>query len=162
MDLIKTFLAVKVFELLKDNGIKNRMVAPGGNMGLQRSMMPQIPANRLNEFYHYMNKHGVKFVNRRVPTRTLKLVQSEYNKDKVLALMKMYKEGKDPEPPLVSSDNFVVDGSHRFLAQHNLDPANATLEVMQANVDAKRLLELSKSFPGVQYRTWSDKKVNAQ
>lgn len=159
-DLIKGFVVAKIFELLKDNGIKNRMVAPGGNMGLQRSMMPQIASNRLSEYHQWMGKKGVKFQKKTVKASKLRLIQSEYNKDKVLSLMRLYKEGKNlPEPPLVSSDHFVVDGSHRFLAIYNLDPTNADIEILQANVPAKQLLEMTKSFPGAQYRTWSDNKV---
>lgn len=159
-NLLLAFMTKKILSMMDDNIVKNRMIAPGGNMGLQRSMMPQIAANRLSEYFRHMKSNGVTFKEKTLKTSELKLVQAEYNKDKVLNLMKQYKKGdKAVGRIIVSKDGFVLDGSHRFLAKHNSDPTNADIDVHQANVKIADLLSISRKFAGVQFRTWTDNSI---
>ena len=90
-NLIAAFIIKKIIGAMDDNIVKNRMMAPGGNMGLQRSMMPQIANNRLSEYFRFMKSQSITFKNKTMKTSDLRLVQAEYNKDKVLKLMKVYR-----------------------------------------------------------------------
>jgi hypothetical protein len=158
-NLISVFIVKKLIDIMSDNLVKSRMMSTGGNMGLQRSIMPQIAENKLSEYMRYMKANGVLFTEKIVKASELKLVQSEYNKDKVLSLMKAYKSGIDIKPILVSKDGFVLDGSHRFLAVYNNDPLNSQIKVLMSNNKISELLSISRKFAGVQFRSWTDVKI---
>lgn len=140
----------------------NSMILPGGNMGISRSQMPQIPGDKMQDYISFLKGTGLKISTRLLPSSKLKLTQNEYNKEKVLKLMKAYDKIRrsDIPPIIVSSDNFVLDGSHRFAALHNLDP-NGQINVVQVSAPIRELLNISRAYPFAQYRTVSDKKIAA-
>lgn len=138
----------------------NMIRTPTGHLGILRAEMPQIAANQLQAFLKFLQKHGVS--NRKLwyPVSKLKLTQSEFNKFKVMDLVnKNISRKQHVMPILISKDDFVLDGSHRFLALYNQKP-NSEIEVYQLNMPIQQLVKLSKEFSGVKYRDHSDRKVD--
>lgn len=151
-----TYKAVKdVFQFAKMNNI----VLPGGNMGISRAQMPQIHSDRMQEYMRHLGQNGIKLTKTKMATADVKLTQNEYNKFKVLKLMDIYKKGAAVHPIIVSSDGFVLDGSHRFIAQHNIN-MKGSIDVLKANVKIKDLLDASRRFAGATFRNVSDKGVD--
>jgi hypothetical protein len=55
----------------------------------------------------------------------------------------------------VSSDNYVVDGSHRYVAALNMDDRQR-IKVYKVDMPALEFFKVAKQFKGVKYRTVSD------
>lgn len=135
--------------------IINGLRIPVGNLGLSRSSMPQIDAEKQTAFHDYLEANGVTIDSSQVPIRTLRLTQNEINKTKVWKIMKQIRNKKPMGRVWVSSDNYVVDGSHRFVAALNMD-GKQRLKVYKVDLPAMEFVKLAREFQGVRYRTVSD------
>lgn len=135
--------------------IINGLRIPVGNLGLSRSSMPQIDADKQQDFHDYLEANGVTIDASQVPIRTLRLTQNEINKMKVWKIMKQIRNKKPMGRVWVSSDNYVVDGSHRFVAALNMD-GKQRMKVYKVDLPAMEFVKLARQFNGVRYRTVSD------
>ena len=135
--------------------IINGLRIPVGNLGLSRSSMPQIDADKQQDFHDYLEANGVTIDASQVPIRTLRLTQNEINKMKVWKIMNQIRNKKPMGRVWVSSDNYVVDGSHRFVAALNMD-GKQRMKVYKVDLPAMEFVKLSRQFNGVRYRTVSD------
>jgi len=139
----------KYVEILQ--GIKNNLIlAPTGNLGIPRDSMPQIDHKHRADFLAWLKDHGVKSREIRVPAKSLKMAQGEYNRDKVGAIVDSGNVGGDPI--FVSKDGYVIDGNHRLIAHLNLPGAGSYIRVCELGLETKALLELIHSYPNVRYR----------
>lgn len=133
------------------NGLK----IPVGNLGLSRSSMPQIDAEKQDDFHKYLEANGVTVDSSQIPIKSLRLTQNEINKTKVWKIMKQIRNKKSMGRVWVSSDNYVVDGSHRFVAALNMD-GKQRMKVHKVDLPAMDFVRLAREFNGVRYRTVSD------
>lgn len=130
---------------------KNNMIlAPVGNLGVSRSAMPQIDGKFREDFIEWMQGCGIKVTTVRVPARSLKLVQGEYNRDKVGAIIDNGLAAG--QPIFVSADGYVIDGNHRLIAHLNIPGASSYIQVCRLGADAKTLLAKIAEYPNVRYR----------
>lgn len=138
----------KYVDILK--GISNNMIlAPTGHLGISRAAMPQIDFKHRSEFLRFMDAQGIKVRNIRVPARSLKMVQGEYDRDKVGAIMA---GGIGGAPIFISKDGYVVDGNHRLIAKLNMPDESAYMDVTELGSDIQPLLDIIHEFPSVRYR----------
>ena len=93
------------------------------NLGIPRRDMPQIPSSRRQEYIDLLESRGIKVKRETVAASTLKPIQSEISGSNAGEIMrKMEKEkGKffddfDKSAIVVSSDDYVIDGHHRWAA----------------------------------------------
>ncbi|AFO10407.1 hypothetical protein M1Y69_003561 [Salmonella enterica] len=135
--------------------IINGLRIPVGNLGLSRSSMPQIDTDKQEDFHKYLEDNGVSIDAAQVPIKMLRLTQNEINKMKVWKIMKQIRNKKPMGRVWVSSDNYVVDGSHRFVAALNMD-GKQRMKVYKVDLPAMEFVKLAKQFHGVRYRTVSD------
>ncbi|AYJ73626.1 hypothetical protein PS5_71 [Salmonella phage PS5] len=135
--------------------IINGLRIPVGNLGLSRSSMPQIDTDKQEDFHKYLEDNGVSIDAAQVPIKMLRLTQNEINKMKVWKIMKQIRNKKPMGRVWVSSDNYVVDGSHRFVAALNMD-GKQRMKVYKVDLPAMEFVKLAKQFQGVRYRTVSD------
>ena len=77
---------------------------------VDREDMPQIPKDQEDAFLDYLDQEGIAFDNESVDPRSLKPTQTEFNTDK----LKKPKKDKTPRPIIISQDNYVLDGHHRW------------------------------------------------
>lgn len=132
----------------------NSIIVPPSNHGLPRSQMPQLLGSE-QEFQDYLHGLGVESGYRAIKVSDLKLTQNEINKDKVLSIMQSptMAEGS---PLIVSADNHVLDGSHRFVAMYNCCP-NSNTNALVADLPMSLLLPLAQAFHGADYVDHQDK-----
>lgn len=156
-ELFKGAAALKLIKMMRGN----RLQAPGGNLGISRQQMPQIDGKYLGQLVKWLQEKGITVEEKQWPLDRLRLVQAEYNRDKVLALIDSW--GRKASPPiLVSIDGYVLDGSHRFLAKLNRRKEvgrGTRMNTLTIGLKAREAVNALRQFPGVQFRTVSDKKV---
>ena len=100
---------------------------------IPREQMPQIASKDVSGF---LKTHGVSPDQESVRTDSLKPTQSQFNAEKIVAMGERAKS----LPILVSDDDFVLDGHHRWLANHFT--GNGRQNVIRLPWDAK--VSLSK------------------
>ena len=121
---------------------------PKDTMGVLRKDMPQIEKDDYPEFITYLRSNGIKFTMDNIDANDLKPVQSEFSDVGVEKQIIKNIQGKR-KPTIISSDNFVVDGHHRWLVAKN---TGDTLEVLKANMPIDRLFPIVLKFPKVKFK----------
>lgn len=80
---------------------------------LSRGLMPQI--DNTSGFLKYLKSKDIDYSKGIVPTHDLKSTQSEFDPSKIIHLMA---SDKDKGSIVVASDKHVLDGHHRWVADH--------------------------------------------
>tara|TARA_B110000902_G_scaffold59756_1_gene70222 strand:+ start:2092 stop:5484 length:3393 start_codon:yes stop_codon:yes gene_type:complete len=122
-----------------------------GNMGIPRSKMPQIKSKDYPEFVDYLAANGATFSKESVPARSLTPVQNEFSKDGVMRAMQKELSGVGDKPLIVSSDNYIMDGHHRWLVAVN-GGKGGVLNVFRVSLPGRELLDLLLKFPKVYFK----------
>jgi hypothetical protein len=131
---------------------------PSQTLGIKRKDMPQVHRNHYPELIDYLAGHGNKFTNKEVHAHELKATQGEFSDKGVRKMMKTGgrpsdSRGKDKKPLIVSSDNYIIDGHHRWLAAWNQDDV---VPVMKSSLPIKQLFQLIKDFRHTTYKDIHD------
>lgn len=130
-------------EVIRENAI----VVPErkDTMNIDRKDMPQIEAKDLKHFFNYLKKNNVGAERKTVEPSTLKATQAHFHKEKIKNIMKSMETTTDkPSPIVVSKDNYVMDGHHRWLAHANM---NKPIDIFHVNVPAKQLIDTMHGYP---------------
>jgi hypothetical protein len=125
---------------------------PKDTLGIKRKDMPQIHKDHYPEFIRYLKSHGARVSMRRVHATELRPVQSEFSDKGVEKMMRNTNPNKGTtrdKPLIVSSDNYIIDGHHRWLAAYNLDEE---IPIMQFSIPIKKLFQLVKDFRHTTYK----------
>lgn len=136
---IKQMLKGKPGEIAKAKA----MIQAGGDPDSDKTIMQQM--------VDHLEKNGVTTKNAEIPVGKLKATQSEIKADKVFGMAQAYLKGKFPnidDSVVVSSDNHILDGHHRWAALLTIDPGR-TMKVKQIDMTMKELLKEAASLPGV-------------
>ena len=113
-------------------------------LGIKRDKMPQVKSKDYDELIKHLNKNGVRVTKKSVKASTLKATQKDFNVDKIVGAISKIKTIGTAKPLIVSSDNYIIDGHHRWLAAKNVGDS---ISIMQSNVKVKELLKHVYSFP---------------
>ena len=92
--------------------LKEELKIPAIGQTFSRNLMPQISP----DFINYLKKQGISHEIKDVDTKNLKSTQMEFDPTKIHALMN---RDNDDSHIYVSNDDHVIDGHHRWLADHN-------------------------------------------
>lgn len=131
--------------------LKNNLIlAPTGNLGISRNQMPQIDGRHRDDFINWLRSQGIVVRDIRVPAKSLKLAQGEYNRDKVGEIVASGSAGDNPI--FISKDGYVVDGNHRLIAHLNIPGSGNYITATEIGEEIKPLLELISEYPNVRYR----------
>ena len=139
----------------KDYIKEYRIVMPSSRDGLGISFldMPQVETKFYKDYIKYLSKHGVHFDHLRINPNKLKPIQKDFSKDGVEAsLDKIAKEIKSRDNAkeiIISSDNYIIDGHHRWIAYKNI---GMDINVMRSNIKMDKLLRLTNEYPHVVYK----------
>ena len=121
---------------------------PVGNLFIPRDNMPQI--RNLSHFKTFLEKFNIKVQENKKPLNSLKIAQLNYNDDKVRNLMTFYeKHPNQYKKILTTSDNYVFDGNHRYLAWYNLD--KPLIGVIQVDLPFDKLYNLITDYDGTAF-----------
>lgn len=127
---------------------------PDDTLGVERKHMPQVHRDHYPELIKYLEDHGNKFSHGEMHAKELKATQKEFSDKGVRKMMKTGgrpsdSAGKAPKPLIVSSDNYILDGHHRWLAAWNQDDV---VPVMKGTLPIKKLFQLVNDFEHTTYK----------
>lgn len=139
----------------------NNLFVPVGSLGVSRRAMPQIDDDRHDKFLAALDARDIEYEYKQILVQKLRLTQNEVNKMKVWKLMRVLRNKKGLPPVFVSSDGYILDGSHRLVARLNTNKMGK-MKTIQIDMTAIQLLKLIKENStefGVKYRTYSGEEV---
>lgn len=144
---------VKVIRNLSRNREDQRLrepeiIVPRENLSISRSHMPQIDSQKRNDFLSSLEKEGISHQYVRMAPIHLKATQGEFDLDKVRSIIK---NRPNVQPSIISKDNFVLDGHHRWLADYNIDKYEPS-PVLKINMPILDLLAYARRFKGVEFK----------
>jgi len=118
------------------------------SLNKKRHEMPQVDPDNVTEFIkHFDDKVGVSSVKRKL--NQLKPSQNEFDKDKILHFISEY-ENSDKQPKkvkyIISDDNYLLDGHHRWAAALELQNENSPVECYKINLPADDLIKQSNKL----------------
>lgn len=87
---------------------------PAMSLSISRELLPQIPKEKMPDFLKHVKKQGADTETKDVDTKKLKASQGEFDINKVYQIAMSDKK----EPIVVSNDDHVLDGHHRWIANH--------------------------------------------
>lgn len=119
---------------------------PKDTMGIERKDMPQVDERDYDELFAYLAKHGGTVTQGRVDPRSLHPIQKEFSDEGVMISMT---SGKLDKPVIVSSDDYIIDGHHRWLAAAN---SHHMLTINRVSLPVAELLKLIRAFSKSAYR----------
>jgi hypothetical protein len=130
--------------------ISNTTLGPGiyipkTSLNMNRGELPQITQKNMMEFMDWLEGQGITVQFLSMPVALLRCVQGEdqVNQQKVESLQNS--KTISTKPIIVSKDNFVFDGHHRWLAFLNRDPHYA-IDTYRINLPIKELLTHANQF----------------
>ncbi|WP_343734546.1 LPD38 domain-containing protein [Acidovorax sp.] len=114
-----------------------------GTLGIPRADMPQIKAEHRGALVNFLKARGIDSRADEVPANDLKPTQAEFSPAKVEKARAF--QGGD-RSILVSSDGYVVDGHHQWLAKRaNGEP----VKVIRLSAPIREVLSQTAEFPSV-------------
>jgi len=122
---------------------------PPAPLNISRKDMPQIQAKDVDEFLNVLRRKGIRLDRERVEVGTLKPTQSEFNHDKVKGMMKF--DLSKSKPIIISMDNYIMDGHHRWLADLNKN-RHLKIDTIRVHLKIMDLIQEAKSFDKVFYK----------
>jgi len=136
------------------------MPAKGSGLDVSREDMPQVEAKDYDAYIRYLKNRKITLTQGEMNPDDLKPIQKDFHKGGVeRALDRMItaiKNGEKFKPIIVSKDNYVIDGHHRWIAHKN---ARMMIPVMKSNVNMNKLLNATHDFPQVKYKEIGTNKV---
>lgn len=90
---------------------ESRQVLQYSGFNISRANMPQI--KNTDKFCRYLRKRNQSFIISDIRVADIKPTQMEYDTEKV---NKIKSKGPVTKPVVLSSDNHVIDGHHRYFA----------------------------------------------
>jgi len=127
--------------------------------GIKRSDMPQVSKKDYPEFFEYLRANGATFeMQKDIPAKTFKSTQGEFSDAGVERSMSKLAKGAKKKPIIVSQDNYIIDGHHRWLVAMNL--GNSTVDTIKISMDADELLALVKAFNKTSYKDIYSEKMD--
>jgi hypothetical protein len=114
-------------------------------MNIPRKDMPQINSGDVADFINFLKKNKISTTKMMVDPNDLKATQGQFDKSKIKDMLDKVDSGSlDDKPIIISKDNYVMDGHHRWLAFVNL---NRDMQVFRVNLNAKELLQKMNEYP---------------
>jgi len=120
-------------------------------LGVLRVKMPQVASKHFPELLQWLERRGVKISNEMVKASSIKAIQKEFSDQGIAKSILKTAEGAKAKPLILSKDNFIIDGHHRWLATVNTFP-NKKLPVVRVNVSGKELLKMVSQFPKTTFK----------
>lgn len=122
---------------------------PTNGLGFSRKNLPQLGPS--DEFLSNIAKHGIKYKEVSVPSHKLKASQAEFQHDTIRQIM------NNPRPTkskvIISNDDHVLDGHHRWLANYN---HGVNTQGVRVDMGIHDLIKLAKTFKNTTYKSITD------
>jgi len=135
---------------MHDNKNKNKIILPPMGLNISRNMMPQL--GHKEGFLSNLKKHGITYKNVHVQPKYLRASQGEFNHDTIHSLINDGEKGAK-SAVVISKDNYVIDGHHRWIADFN---KNKLTQAIRVDLPALELIKLAKTFKTTHYKDVTD------
>ncbi len=129
------------------------IVIPKAPLNIARSEMPQIKPKHLEDFLEYLINQKIDFEHLKANSHDLKPSQSEFDIDKVEGMMK---KDELKGMVIVSRENQIIDGHHRWLAAYN-SVTDTYVETIRVDMNILDLLAMAKLFDKTLFHSIDDK-----
>jgi len=122
--------------------------------GIPRVEMPQMDRQQTKDFVQHLKDEGYKVKKDREHAANLRATQDQLNGAKVAANMEKQEGGKEPRRIIISKDDYILDGHHKWAAAIGIDAQNNRLrddkemKVYRVNIKIVKLLEEAQKFTG--------------
>ena len=114
-----------------------------GGMTFSRDLLPQIVDQ--DEFLEHLKLIGIEYTKTAFNAEDVKATQSDgFDMDKVAKMM----NNTTLHPVLVSSDHFILDGHHRWIAAHN---KKHTFSALLINAPILELIRIAADYYNTEY-----------
>lgn len=135
------------------------------NDGVARNRLPQIPKEEIPDFIRYLQTlslpdgrydfnvgvtSDVAVTAARLAAKLLKPIQKNVDKEKVRGMVQNFNQIKN-DVLIVSQDNEILDGHHRWLAIMEKNP-NHLIRIIRVQLPIKRLVQAAHDFEGSHIR----------
>lgn len=140
MSLAKRFL----------KNFSEKVFYPKQSLGIKRKDMPQIEDKDQDHFLSWLTTKRVKWAKAKSSPTQMKPSQSEISIDAAQALLDT-KSPKLNKPVIVSKDNYVIDGHHRWYA-HDLNKTDK-IDVIRVDMRGKELIDLINMYDRVKSKS---------
>lgn len=124
---------------------------PVGNFGTRRIDMPQI--RDIEKFIEFIASKEVETEEIAITANALRMTQIEFNEFKVFRMLKVLSDPSKAESIsrcIISSDNYILDGTHRFLALYNLS-TDSMVRCIRIDKPMAELLPIARTWSGATY-----------
>lgn len=105
-----------------------------------------------------LSNNGIMTYNESADPRQFVPTQNEFDWSKVQKINDDKAKGKIAPPYVVSRDNTIIDGHHRFLADANDGTQNPS-RVFRINLNYEQFVRFVKDKPYIKYKTLGNKVV---
>lgn len=125
---------------------------PGVGIDIPRDEMPQVRGEDLEAFKRFCSDNSIKLTHEQVPTESLSPTQGQFRQERVDAIP----VEKLIDPLLVSADDYILDGTHRWVKAHQLD--RETVNVLRVGLELEDALRFMRRFPLAKFaaNAWTD------
>lgn len=124
--------------------------------GIARGDMPQVKSSDYDELLSFLKDKGIRMKRDKVKAKSLKATQRNFNQDKITKAAQNYTTLSKAKPIIVSSDNYIIDGHHRWLGAVNV---GGDINIYKANVKVDELLNAVREFPKSFTKNINEEKV---
>jgi len=129
------------------------------SLDVPRSEMPQIKSTDMKDFREWLSHfQQVKTSEELVNVNSIKPTQGEINVEKVDGMLnaKTIEELSTSKPVLITKDNFLIDGHHRWFALRVDNEKKNKILAVRADLPIKEFLNLAHEYPKVSYKSMID------
>jgi len=131
------------------NELSVDMPTPDETDGILRSKMPQIATKDYEAYMSHMKRAGISAKTTKIKVSKLKALQKQFSTDGIVRSMSKGPEST-PKAILVSSDGYVIDGNHRWLAARNTKQTD--IDAIQFNATKDKVMQVTLAFPKVKFK----------
>lgn len=117
-----------------------------GTLGIPRANMPQVRTSDRPAMLEFLAERGIANQRTMMPAAGLKPTQAEFSKPKVDGAMSAPDDGSMKNTVLVSSDGYVLDGHHRWMARAQ---QGKQIDAIRLDAPIRQLLDTIWQFPRV-------------
>jgi GNAT superfamily N-acetyltransferase len=150
-EMVKLGKQAPVFDLCHVSVAKTNLFC-AESKGIPRIEMPQLDKDQTKQFQHYLLSKGYTISKEKELADHLRATQNELNGAKVAANALRLQQHPDKKLPrlIVSRDNYILDGHHRWAAVIGNDAASGKLtqhmKISRVNIGITDLLKEAEQF----------------
>ena len=137
--------------------IKEEVINLDYGLGLARAELPQIKSTDMSNFREWLEtEKGVESFESKMEVGELSPIQKEINLEKTDSMKTKHEAGTidliSGKPVMVSNDEYIIDGHHRWYALRELDE-EIEMETINIDLSVQELLSVVQEYPNVEYKT---------